>query len=444
MRLRVCVLALLVLAGCEDNDVTCLDCDLAAGVPGPAGDGGLPPGGDDGASPVDLGRPSAPDLAYGPEGPWPTADLTTYGPAQGLEAGALDASPDDAQNIWAATHEALYLLRPGETQFRRFTAADGLHIQAFTDPDGNPAVTHITAIAGGHANEVFVGYFGYETLGDPYLDTDAQKALGNADKVQLDASGRLVVTRYLFRCDFDYGRGCWENRSVRRMLYAHEGLAAGHLFIGMNHGVTHVFEDRFGDHIHPDVWVTQPDGRRWQLLGNFYGLALAADGTLWHAGRWAVGAHRWYPDPKAWVKGKNAWTMTTHTSHHALEVEPGYREENRAVAITPDDTVWIASYTHGLSSWHPVTSKGNYGTIRHWTSTPGLPTSQIIDMTADLDGTLWLVMESGALLRFDPRTSAVHTWPGVSGARRIVMDRTVVPRALYVSMSTGIAVIRAK
>jgi hypothetical protein len=35
-------------------------------------------------------------------------------------------------------------------------------------------------------------------------------------------------------------------------------------------------------------------------------------------------------------------------------------------------------------------------------------------------------------------------WPGVSNVRRVVMDTTVTPRALYVSMGNqGLAVIRA-
>ena len=60
------------------------------------------------------------------------------------------------------------------------------------------------------------------------------------------------------------------------------------------------------------------------------------------------------------------------------------------------------------------------------------------------DGTLWLVTSGGALLRFDPSSGALQTWPGVSGVTRIYMDSTVTPRAVYAAMSGGLAVIRAK
>jgi hypothetical protein len=63
---------------------------------------------------------------------------------------------------------------------------------------------------------------------------------------------------------------------------------------------------------------------------------------------------------------------------------------------------------------------------------------------ADPDGTLWLVSTSGQLWRFDPATNAATPFAGVSGVTRIALDTTVIPRALYVSMAGGLAVIRAK
>ncbi|HET9846549.1 MAG TPA: hypothetical protein VFQ02_12400, partial [Nitrospira sp.] len=125
------------------------------------------------------------------------ADLTVYGSAQSLAGTVIDASPDDAQNIWAVTPDALYVLRPGETTYRRFTAADGLHVQTYTDPsNGQQTVSNITAMAGGIANEVFVGYRGYEAPIPPPAPppccvanadfSDPRWHLGQADKVTLD------------------------------------------------------------------------------------------------------------------------------------------------------------------------------------------------------------------------------------------------------------------
>ncbi len=397
-----------------------------AGV-GDGGDVGVPDlGGSDGSAPADLANPA---------GPWPVADLTIYGAAQGLGA-ILDANPDDAQNIWAASNDTLYLLRPGATMFQKFTAADGLHIQPFTDPYGNPAMTWITAIAGGPGGQVFVGYYGYETLGNPYLDTEAQKELGNGDRVTVGSDGKLGIVRYLFRCDYEGANGCWEDRSPRRILYAHTGTAAGHVFFGFNHGVAHVFNDMFGDHVHPEVWY-QPTNE--EKLGEFYGLAVLPTGDLWMAGRYGVGLQPWNPVPHFdWVNGHFIYAFTTDTPDHSLDVPVGYVENNRGAAVTPDGTLWLARQNGGLASWNPASK--TYGAIQHWGQVP----SDLRDVQADPDGTLWLVTSGGSLLRFDPGSGALQTWPGVGGVTRIYVDSTVTPRAVYAAMSGGLAVIRAK
>jgi streptogramin lyase len=121
----------------------------------------------------------------------------------------------------------------------------------------------------------------------------------------------------------------------------------------------------------------------------------------------------------------------------------GYREDNCGAAVSPDGTAWWVGLLTGLSSYSHSVARGNYSFVRTWNNVPGLPTSGLIDIAADLDGTLWIVDSNGWLLRFNPATSNVQVWPGVSNVRRIVMDTTVVPRALYVSMGTdGLAVIR--
>jgi hypothetical protein len=406
--------------------------------------GGGGGGGGGGVTVTDMGK-------MGP-GPWPLADLTTYGAAQGLGGGIIDATPDEAQNIWAANGTTLYLLRPGSSTFQAFTAADGLHIGPFTDPYGNATQTSITAIAGGAPGQVYVGYYGYES-DDPFNDTEAQKELGNGDDVHVDASGKITITRLLFRCDAERGAGCWENRSPRRIIYSHTGVAAGHSWWGFNHGVTHVLGDDFGDHVHPEVWYTPatPGAEGEEKLGEFYGIAPDANGNLWMAGRYGVGLQPWNPvphgsDPSAdeWVSGSFIWAFTTDTSDHALGwpngpyVTRGYTENNRGAAVTPDGKLWLARLGGGLVSWDPKTN--NYNTIQHYGAVP----SDLLDVQADPDGTLWLVTSGGSLLRFDPGSGALQTWPGVSGVTRIYVDTMVTPRAVYVSMSGGLAVIRAK
>jgi hypothetical protein len=394
---------------------------------------GAPPG----ASPDMAGAPAgaSPDMAASdPSGPWPTADLTLYGAAEGLGGGLIDANVDGGQNIWAASSEVLYLLRPGEDQFHSFTAADGLHIQPFVDAFGNPSETALTAIAGGRAGEVYVGYYGYESASDPFLDSLEKKQLGNADRVVVGSDGKLTIRRYEFRCDYAAGAGCWEDRSVRRMLYSHQGIAADHLFIGFNHGVTHVYQDVFGDHVHPDV-VWHRDGMAIQALGEFFGLALTPEGDLWMAGRYGVGLQTWNPQPhgngNGWVDGRFKAAFTTYTTDHSLDVPWGYKEYNVGAGVTSDGTVWLASDGNGLTSYKD-------GRFQHWSQVP----SSLSDLQADADDTLWIV-SGGQLLRFNPKDGTLRTFAGLSGVRRVSIDATVAPRALYAATANGLAVIRA-
>src|ERR1700738_3686947 len=63
-------------------------------------------------------------------GPWPITN-TTYGAANGiLESPIVGTTTDESQNLWVATHQALYLLKSGESRFRRFSASEGLHLQS--------------------------------------------------------------------------------------------------------------------------------------------------------------------------------------------------------------------------------------------------------------------------------------------------------------------------
>ncbi|HEX6835832.1 MAG TPA: hypothetical protein VF334_04630 [Polyangia bacterium] len=409
-------------------------------------DGGVDMGGGGGG-----GGGGAPDMAKGGPGPWPLDDLKIYGAADGLGGGLVDANPDDAQNIWAANGETLYVLRPGSTTFQAFTAADGLHIGPFTDPSGSANETRITAIAGGAAGQVYVGYYGYESE-NAYADPVAVRPLGNGDDVKLAATGKLSIARLLFQCDAERYNGCWENRSPRRIIYSHDGVAAGHSWWGMNHGVTHVLGDDFGDHVHPEIFRTPPSGTTGEMkLGEFYGIAPDAKGNLWMAGRYGVGLQPWDPKPHGpdagndeWVSGHFIFAFTTDTSDHIVGeangpwVPAGYTENNRGAAVGPDGKLWLARLGGGLVSFDPAT--GNPANIQRYSQVP----SDLLDVQADPDGTVWLVNSSGALLRFDPRSGVLQTWPGVGGVTRIYVDTMVTPRAVYVSMSAGLAVIRAK
>ena len=395
----------------------------------------------------------------GVAGPWPVVDLTLYASTQGLSGTIIDAGSDEAQNIWAATPDTLYVLQPGQTTFTPFTAANGLHIQSITDTNGT-TVSNITALAGGQGNEVFVGYKGYENTIPPPAPppccqpnadfSDPRWHLGQADRVALNPNGTLQVHRYEFICDVS--SNCWEERSVRRMIFGHSGSGAGHLFIGFDHGFDHVFNDVFGDHTHVQTTWHSDDGREVQKMGNQYGLALFPNGDVLSAGAYGVGAQRWNPDPRAWVNESFVWGLTTfgpatayNKGEHDLVVPEGYREDNRGAAVTSDGTAWWVSPLTGLSSYNHSIAQFDFSQVRHYASVPGLPATGLVDIAADPDGSLWIVDSSGRLLRFNPSASTVQVWPGVSSVRRVVMDTTVTPRAVYVSMGNqGLAVIRAK
>jgi hypothetical protein len=201
------------------------------------------------------------------------------------------------------------------------------------------------------------------------------------------------------------------------------------------------------------VWYHYPNVPSPTLkIGEQYGLYVLPNGDLLSGSAYGVGLIQWVPDPRAWVElGRFRWAFTTYgpaepfnTGPHSLDVAAGYREDQRGVAMTPDGTFWFASLTRGLASvtTQTIGSTGNFVTT--YTNVPGLPASGLIDLAADPDGTLWIVDNIGRLLRFNPGTLTVRVWPGVSNVRRIVMDTTVTPRALYVSMGVnGLAVIRA-
>src|SRR5262249_21179628 len=171
--------------------------DVDAGVPvGGDIDAGAPVGGEIDAGTVenDIDAPmnNVPDApVVAPPG------QTDWGPAAGLTEAIWDVSTDEGGNIWAISQNTLYLMTPGAASFVPFGNANGLHIEPFVDPEGNPQTTFLTAVAGGGPNQVYLGYFGYEGSPDPFMDTDQQKQLGNGDRIDYDpATGQLAVHRY--------------------------------------------------------------------------------------------------------------------------------------------------------------------------------------------------------------------------------------------------------
>ena len=278
-------------------------------------------------------------VTFGTPGPWPQSN-EQFTAAQGIqESPVVGATTDEAQNLWVATANALYLLKPGQTTFHRFTAGDGLHLQSnpvvYCDtwapaPPGPPPAgsgipyypyqncpitgaadaAGITEIVGGGPNEVFVGYAGAHHFDDPYDGTylDGLRHSGKLDRVRVATDNTLLVDR------FDMVSGntpqFWHNRYVWKMLFDH--LIHPHdLYVGTDHGVDRITPDKFryplrgeffhqvtleymADHLHPEVCYHQYcRGDQYLRMGDWRGLALSLDGNLWVGGRWAAGEIIW-------------------------------------------------------------------------------------------------------------------------------------------------------
>ena len=468
-----------------------------AGVP----DAGLPDAGPPDAGPPDAGPP-APDahkIGGLGAGPWPAAPLTLYGTAQGLLESPISASTDEAENLWVVSHAALYLLTPGARNFRRFTAADGLHVgPGWTEPPD------ITMVAGGAPGQCFVGYYAHDTNvntqpGTAHTSGDPVAHLGKMDEVLLRKDGTLEVHRYDFHnTNSDY---YWETRTIMSLVYDHF-QHPGNLYVGSNHGITRVIPSKwrlpansteaaqpslveheyYADHVHN--WVcsggpcTNPDGSPSNYpsaFGDFFGLTLAPDGRLWMAGLTSASAIGYRETLGEWVQswdthnpfdpafGDGSGPAVFETSRYGEEINL------RAVTVTPDGTVWFAS--GGAEGWRTPWAQGHgvglaafdkppppvqpgqiaRGFPYHWTYFDpinlGAIENNILELQALPDGRLVLGFPSSGLLVWkpgDPKGHRITQNQGLPGESvgRISLDTMVSPPALYVPVEGGLAVFR--
>ncbi len=470
--------------------------------------GGPPDAGTADAGPTDGGSNTT-SFQFGTAGPWPLTNQV-YGAADGLqEMPVVGVSTDESQNLWVATHQALYLLRPGETRFRRYDGSDGLHTQSnpalycndWPTPPGttscrdsrlsggalNGTPTYggakdpgILSIVGGGPNEVFVGYQGSEPVLDPttgYDAADPGRHDGKIDRVRLNADGTLTADRFDMLSN-DHGRQVWHDRTVERLVYDHF-IHKHNLYSGSNHGVTLFVPDSFlypsaslgfdaaidvwmGDHLHATVCYHAPDLQPEQAgcserMGDWRGLAVAPNGDLWHAGKWAAGLIRW-DVPNEWI-----WTP-----RHATSLNPGQNAmafasvvfpapqvgdavNMTAVAVAKDGTVWFASQSMGSgldgTGYGVATWKSGQGIAYHDPGALGLPEHDVSDLVALPDGRIVLAGPSTGLSFYDPATNTSKTIRAGQGipddhVNRLEVDTMVDPPALHVATGGGAAVIR--
>ncbi|MFY3745424.1 WD40 repeat domain-containing protein [Anaeromyxobacter sp. Red801] len=426
----------------------------------------------------------------------------TYDASAGIqETPVVGLSTDENQNRWLATPSALYLLRPGETQFRRFDERDGLHMGAnrmrycrdrpvrpetpCADADvswGVAAPEGIRSIVGGGPDEVFVGYHGVHASGwdcaangdgEDWCDPDRHS--GKIDRVRLNADGTLSVERFDLLAG-NHGAKYWHDRSIYRMVYDH--FAHPHtLYAGTEHGVDLLFPDRFrwpdppmewldsfnddymGDHLHASVCKDAPcDGTGAnQRLGDWAGLAIDANGDLWHAGRWAAGLITWDPDPFHWfARNGAAFKVAFGDPYYPdgtgnMPVFPVANEGHdvllTGVAVCPDGTVWFSSAGPADGVMETVASWDGHRFTHYLSSALGLGERPVRDIACLPDGRVVVAGYTTGISIWDPATRTSRSMRAGSGlpsdrVTAIEVDRMPAPPTLHVSTAGGAAAIR--
>jgi hypothetical protein len=412
-------------------------------------------------------------------------------------------STDETQNIWVATNAALYLLKPGQTQFMRFNAASGLHLQdnpvRYCDSSfgdglcpifGGAVDPGISVVEGGGANEVFVGYYGNED--GTQDDFDPNRHTGKVDRVRLEADGTLRVDR--FDLVFSNSAQYWHNRTVERMLYDHF-IHPHDLYVATNHGVDFLRPDRFrnprpgewfldavieymADHLHPRVcyhaFCTGDNSVDSQRMGDWRGLALQKDGQLWVAGRWTAGAILYdnsvdpggKPDLTHWESrpGQTAFSAafgdpydpgtTPMGSGHQPVFRPAAEGEPvdlSAAAVAPNGLVWFASgpiyggaddIAFGVASWDGSTFK-----IYDPVTDLGMQETNVRDLVVLPDGRLVLAGPTTGLTLYNPANGShvsITAGNGIpdNNVNALELDVMVKPPTLHVSTYSGAASIR--
>jgi hypothetical protein len=457
---------------------------------------GSPDAGPIAAAP-DAGAPDA-GPQFGTPGPWPVANQA-YSSGDGIqESPVVGMTTDEAQNRWIATHTALYLAKPGEKTLRRFTSADGLHLMdnpasIKEDSCGSTAVVTgaalppgILTIAGGAAGEVFVGYQGADEMVGDCTDPAWARHSGKIDRVRLQPDGTLEVKRFDL-ASAGYGLNFWHNRSVYRLVYDH-GVVFGQathphtLYVGTNHGVDLLLPDKYrdpnpgewsgfpilewmGDHLHPRVCIEPggapcPFGEGNERYGDWRGLAIAADGDLWVAGRWTAGKIRWDPlGPLHWEHDRSGAEAFSEAFGDPAATNPpvfpvaqeGEIVSLTAVAVAPDDTAWFGNKNvygspgerdRGIASF-----KAGKGFTYYSPFDVGMSETAVQDIVALPDGRLVFAGPSTGLVFYDPATKrhvALRAGQGIPDDRvlQLEVDGMVSPPALHVATAGGAAVIR--
>ncbi|MCP3139661.1 ligand-binding sensor domain-containing protein [Pyxidicoccus xibeiensis] len=293
-------------------------------------DSGTPDSGTPDAGPPDSGTPDGGSTG-GNNVPPDAAGWRFLGRAQGAPREVLGITQDEGGNLWVAGGEdGLCLLRPEASTFKCYTMADGLKPWApwkGKDPAPEQRYLKVTAVTGGPAGTVWVGYEGrpncesefYKAPGE--LEDPAIFKSGDADRVELQDDGTLRVIHYDIHSPAHsvpgYGhreklcsvnRIVWDKQRNSLWFASNHGLAWGEpdyqgavecsdpqvraanawLYIERDAQGNEVGREprqrcKYGvmEHVHPAIAMSDAATEDSRLAGDVWGVAVRPDGDVW-------------------------------------------------------------------------------------------------------------------------------------------------------------------
>ena len=335
----------------------------------------------------------------------------------------FQATADQSGNIWVAGGEdGLFLLRfDGKKyadKFQRFTLADGLRPYGYL-PDGSdpvgPKYLKVIAVEGGAPGTVYVGYEGIPGCENAW-DTPANRPgpngpglayvykSGDADRVTVDAAGKLKVVHYDIFSGPNVVLAEMDGReklcTIYRIVYDPKG---GNLWFGGNHGFAWGDPSYAGnptcngakscagvvEHSHPafNGCSRDADCGPWAWITEDYrGIAVEPGGDVWFGGvarttrfHWSFfgGSSMWdrfigaadltegLGDPKKCPYGAFPCYIQNRIDvwpdlkgEQPINVQPPLPSERIddlvfGIAAMPDSSVWIGSGYLGLRHLDP-------------------------------------------------------------------------------------------
>ena len=377
-----------------------------------------------------------------------------HGPAsnwQILEVGGnvYDVSADKAGNLWIADGvSGLIYVPAGTTNTHFYTLADGLH------PYGYPSQGSITqvqlkviSVAGGEANNAYVGYEGIGDCEDNWDSTAPDPNIyksGDADHVWISGSNFNVAHYDIYTGPNIVAaepQGREKLCTIYRLVYdgAHQrvwaGANHGFAFLNPNYNGTPFYAgdddpDILMEHIHPAIngYLTDasPPTDDFLLTGGYYGMAVDPAGDIWAGGIFRT--YRCVSAPGGRDDMDFFWNCESQAPHQdqidiwpdpiTHDAWPAQRVDDyvTGLAVMPDDTVWASARDRqdnpnqaqnmGIGIAHLSADGKPIGYL-----TDAMPSQHLTAIAADPDGSVWIGSEAG-VARYIPSQGVVQQFGG--------------------------------